>query len=351
MAKILKILGILLLCIVLLAGLAVGILTLTEYRPADREIISVIGKPGDPLQTGKPLRLLSWNTGYAALGEGTDFFMDGGTMVYTADKETTMENLQGIVEEIRKEAPDFILLQETDKHSARSHYINQNEEYRAAFPEMQSAFAHNFRALFVPYPMPPIGNVESGVLTLSAYRVSSAERISLPTPFVWPVRTVNLKRCLLVTRQPVEGSEHELVLINFHLEAYDNGEGKKRQMEEMAAFLQAEVEKGNWVIAAGDFNQTLAEVLSAYPVLDGEWAPGTLDTALLGDGLTVLMDASAPTCRSLSRPYEGTRDGFQFYMIDGVLVSRGVTVEEIRTVDKDFQYSDHNPVVLSFRLE
>ena len=39
---------------------------------------------------------------------------------------------------------------------------------------------------------------------LSDYGISSAERIKLPCPFSWPVRTANLKRCLLITRVPLE---------------------------------------------------------------------------------------------------------------------------------------------------
>ena len=351
MRKILKIMGILLLCVILLAGLGLGVLTLTEYRPAAVEKIQVTGRAAEKLPAGKTLRMLSWNTGYGALGADADFFMDGGTRVYTADEEKTRENLAGIVAELREQSPDLILLQETDKHSARSHFINQNEEYRAAFPGFESAFAHNFRALFVPYPLPPIGNVESGLLTLSSFRISDAERIALPCPFSWPVRTVNLKRCFLATRLPVEGSEKELVLVNLHLEAYDDGEGKKKQMEQLAAFLAQETEKGNWVIAAGDFNQTLADAMQAFPILDGEWTPGVLETGLLGENLTALMDPSAPTCRSLRRPYDGEREGFQFYMIDGIIVSDNVTVEEMHTLDRDFRYTDHNPVVLSFRLD
>ena len=351
MRRAFRIIGSVLLCVVLLAVLCVGILTLAEYRPRAVEEITVTGRASDRIGTGESVRLLIWNTGYSALGDNADFFMDGGTSVYTADRDRTEENLAGIVEGIREEAPDLIMLQETDKHSARSHYINQIERYRAGFPGMQSAFACNFRALFVPYPLPPIGTVESGILTLSSYRISGAERISLPCPFSWPVKTVNLKRCLLVTRLPVEGSDRELVLVNLHLEAYDDGTGKREQTKVLADLLQEEAAKGNYVIAGGDFNQSFSNAdLSAWPHLGGEWQPGVLEVSELGAGLTALMDPAAPTCRSLRTAYAGKREGFQFYMIDGFIVSDGVTVEEVRTVDRDFRNSDHNPVVLTFKL-
>ena len=85
---------------------------------------------------------------------------------------------------------------------------------------------------------------------------AQAQRQSLPVPFKWPIRVANLKRCLLVERFTVADSGRELVLINLHLEAYDDGEGKAAQTKMLREFLQAEYEKGNYVIAGGDFNQT-----------------------------------------------------------------------------------------------
>lgn len=50
----------------------------------------------------------------------------------------------------------------------------------------------------------------------------------------------NLKRCLLVSRISVEGTDREFVLVNLHLEAYDDGEGKIAQTRQLAALLEAE---------------------------------------------------------------------------------------------------------------
>ena len=51
--------------------------------------------------------------------------------------------------------------------------------------------------------------------------VEIQNRIKLAESFSWPIKTCNLKRCMLETRIPIEGTDKELVLINFHLEAYD----------------------------------------------------------------------------------------------------------------------------------
>ena len=85
--KILKVILILVLIVVLLfAGLLV-FLSVTEYKPADRETITVCGTAEKEIPTGKTVKIISWNVGYCALGDNADFFMDGGKMVNTASKE------------------------------------------------------------------------------------------------------------------------------------------------------------------------------------------------------------------------------------------------------------------------
>ena len=76
----------------------IGVLTIGEYRPADAEEIEVQAGAESPAAAqaelptaGEPIRLVSWNIGYGALGDNADFFMDGGESVMTADKERVKE--------------------------------------------------------------------------------------------------------------------------------------------------------------------------------------------------------------------------------------------------------------------
>ena len=266
------------------------------------------------LETGRPLTIVSWNCGYGALGDNADFFMDGGSSVYTADRSRVENNLAGIRDALKALNPDLLILQEVDIRSSRSYGLDERTVLRNALPGASEAFAYNFNALFVPYPLPPIGHVESGLFTLSSAVPSSAERVSLPVPFSWPIRMFNLKRCLLVSRFPVKNSSRELVLINLHLEAYDDGEGKEAQARQLTALMQEEYAKGNYVIAGGDFNQRFTNVdQSAYPVYEGMWQPGVIDAASFGSDFSLLMDNRSPTCRSLDRAYAGSdHEGFQF---------------------------------------
>ena len=275
MKKALKIFGLVLLGLVLVLVLALGILTIAEYRPADQETLIADHGVTAGIKTAEPLTLVSWNLGYGALGDNADFFMDGGTGVYTADRDRVARNLEGIRQTLAGLNADLLLLQEVDAASDRSYHTDEREALRDVLPGASAAFAYNFHSLYVPYPLPPIGHVESGLYTISRAEIRQADRISLPCPFSWPLRIANLKRCLLVSRLPVEGTDHELVLVNLHLEAYDSGEGKEAQARVLKTLLEEEYGKGNYVIAGGDFNQQFSGVgTDVWPVREGMWKPG-----------------------------------------------------------------------------
>lgn len=362
--RIVMILLILFALLLVLAAAFFTILTILEYRPDDVESIAIRGPVADErlasVSQGETLRVATWNLGYGALGDNADFFMDGGSMVMTADKERVEKNLKGISETLQTIDPDIFFAQEIDLNSDRSYHIDETENLfysgNPIFPEgADSMFACNFRAAFIPYPIPPIGKVNSGILTVSSYAVSQAQRISLPCPFSWPVRTVNLKRCLLVSRMPVAGSEHELVLVNLHLEAYDDGEGKVEQTKMLADFLSKEAGLGNYVIVGGDFNQTFSSVdSSAYPMLEGNWHAGSIEVTDFPDGFSFYMDPSVPSGRSILHPLATAQNKdpqhFQYYMIDGFIVSDNLDVENCETLDYGFVCTDHNPVVLTVSI-
>ena len=351
MKKVLKIIARVLLVIAALAAILVGVLTITEYKPENVETVIANHPADETFRIGEEMTLVTWNVGYGALGDNADFFMDGGKSVYTADKGRLQQNLDGIVSALREQNADMILLQEVDAGSDRSYRTDEREVLKQAMPEASDAFALNYKALYVPYPLPPIGHVESGLYTFSRAEIRAAERIALPCPFSWPVRTVNLKRCLLVSRIPVAGTESELVLVNLHLEAYDDGAGKAAQTRVLLDLMQSEYDRGNYVIAGGDFNQQFSGLESPFRSDGAPWQPGIIDEADFQPDFTLWMDTGAATCRSLDRAYAGADpDDFYFYMIDGFIVSPNVQVNEVKTIDLQFACSDHNPVKLSFTL-
>lgn len=359
MKKVLKAIGIILLLVALVAVTVVAYLTVDEYRPGEVENLEIAGEATSQMAKGKSIRVMSWNLGYGALGDNADFFMDGGKMVYTADEERVKKNLDDIAAEVDKIAPDILITQETDLSAARSYFINEPqylmEHSSADVFGGNNTFAYNFKVSFVPLPMPPIGKVHSGLVAFSKFRMNEADRLALPCPFKWPLRTFNLKRGLEVMRFPVDGSDKELVLINLHLEAYDSGEGKIAQTKRLKQVLMDEVEKGNYVIAGGDFNQTFSNAdISKYAALDGVWQAGSIDVSEYGDDFRFLTDSGEPTCRSLDKVLADAQSkdysDFQYYVIDGYIVSKNIEVEQVYTDNLGFVCSDHNPLIMDFKL-
>lgn len=332
-------------CIVAAAAGVLTYYTVREYRPDEVESIRPAGGER-ALKQGEELSILTYNTGYAGLDRSADFFMDGGTKVNPKSRAKVEENLAGIAETLQQYPAAIYCLQEVDFDSARTFGIDEQAYYEEALG-LSGMAALNYKCDFVPYPLPPIGKVESGLVTISEYQVSQANRISLPVPFSWPARTCNLKRCLLETRIPVEGTDKELVFYNLHLEAYDNGEGKAAQSRMLAELLEKEYEKGNYVIAGGDFNQTFEQV-SKYPIQNTQyWVPGTISKEDLPEGFSFAVADNYPTCRLLNAPYTGDYETSQTYVIDGFIVSPNVKVKSVEVINVDFEYTDHQPVYLS----
>jgi hypothetical protein len=117
--------------------------------------------------------------------------------------------------------------------------------------------------------------------------------------------------------------------------------------------MQAEYEKGNYVVCGGDFNHDFTgestKLLNGATV-DFGWAQ-PFPTEQLPAGLSRCINYTSPlvpTCRNCDIPYE---EGNFTIIVDGFLVSDNVTCNTVENVQTHFAYSDHNPVLLQFELK
>ena len=118
----------------------IGYLTATEYYPkaGEQETVPVMHENDSVLTGSGPLRIMTWNVGYGALGDNADFFMDGGSGVNTATKDRVQENVSSMLDVIEREDPDILFLQEVDLNSMRSHHTNEVQLFSDAFSGMES---------------------------------------------------------------------------------------------------------------------------------------------------------------------------------------------------------------------
>jgi len=335
------------------AGL-VGYLMITEYKPHDMEKLTVVqSTKTHAVKLNTEYNALDWNVGYFGMDKDVDFFMDGGKMVHPIDKAHVENNLTNITRIIKEEAADVTFLQEVDVDSKRTYNINQVDYLDKAL-DNSSIFAYNFRVAYIPYPLPPLGKVNSGIYTSTKFNIENAERYQMPIPFTFPTRLANLKRGFSVIYSNIENSDKKLVLINAHLDAYDkDNKGKIAQTKQLIEFMEQEYAKGNYVLVGADFNQELRnltkEEIEKTPA--ELWRAELFDKTLLKDKFKLYYDNSRPSARLNNKPYEKGSNGTYEFLIDGFIASDNIEVSQVKTLDQDYRYSDHNPVKLRFRLK
>lgn len=348
MKKVMKIIVYLILLLIIAFLCLLAYLMATEYKPKDIEEVAIAGSSQDKIKMNETYKALSWNIGYGGLDKDTDFFMDGGKMVNPISKDHVENALAGIAKEIKNINPDLLLLQEVDSDSQRTYHINEvgyfDKEFYGA-----STFAYNYKVNFVPFPIPPMGKVNSGIYTNSKFAIESSYRYQQPIPHKWPVRLANLKRGFNASYLPIEGSDKYLVLVNVHLDAYESGSsGRLAQTKQIIAFMTEEYNKGNYLIVGGDFNQELRKDYVAN-VPEGIWNPSPFPYDYLTDKIKPVFDESNHSSRLNHKPYD-PNDSYEC-IIDGFLVTDNVEIKSVKGQALGFVHSDHNPVLLEFSLK
>ncbi|MCX6244508.1 MAG: hypothetical protein NTU98_07345 [Bacteroidetes bacterium] len=336
------------------AGIVVGLLlymTITDYYPPEKEILPFKGT-GVPLPVSKrSFSFLTWNIGYSGLGEKMDFFYENGKRVRPAKAEFS-KYLAGIKKLLSdSDTVDMVLLQEADVHAKRSYSVDEIEELSKVFPGHSFVFAKNYDCRFVPLPLDePMGQVISGISCFTRFIPQSAERIDFGTTFSWPKQIFFLKRCFIVLRYYLSLGK-QLVIINTHNSTYDeDGKLRKKELLILKRFMLAEFEKGNYVIAGGDWNnnppgfdakaiRTGDVVKTVEPPIDPQLFPGW----------QVASDPSSPTNRDVDMPY---RKGItRTTIIDFYIVSPNVEIRSVKTIVNGFTCSDHQPVFMNVALK
>lgn len=374
MGKAFKITCIALACVVgaaaLLIGGYIGYVALQYYRIADGITVEIRGGSDLKVKAGEEYSVMSYNLGFGAYSPEYSFFMDTGVMddgtevagIYAKglSYSDVRKNVDGQIEVAQDIDADFCFFQEVDEKADRSYGINMAEGLRQSLSGV-SAYAQNFHTAYLMYPFnDPIGKSVSGIMTFSKYAVDGAVRRSFPLTDNFIDRLFDLDRCFAVHRLPLESGDRQLVLINLHMSAYDEG-GKVRakQIEMLNVVLAEERENGNYVVAGGDFNHCLiadkfsddGEALNYFSCRQQvpDWVKNSiLHNSELAEGFTIAANTNAATCRGADIPYEA---GVNYStVIDGFIVSDNIEVIEEQTVDTQYAYSDHNPVVMKFRL-
>ena len=350
--KILKIILCVVLAFVVVVGGYVAYVFISYHRIGDQTLEVGGEAASDAAKTKKEYKIVSYNIGFGAYEDDYGFFMDGGEKSRAWSKERLDVNLKNIASLLENENADLYLVQEVDIGSTRSYSADER-----AYFEMEGkarVFAQNYDSPYLFYPiLEPHGASKSGIMTFSAFKVTSADRVELPVESGF-TKILDLDRCYSKSRIPTDDGK-ELVLYNFHLSAYtSDGKIADEQLALVIDDMDAEYNAGNYCIAGGDFNKDILGDSSKYfGKADKEytWAQPIDLGAFDGHNVTLVapIDESAPvpTCRNADGPYH---EGQYVLTIDGFLVTANVKVRSSAVIDSEFRFSDHNPVTMSFSL-
>jgi len=335
--------------IIYLAGILI-INSVNDYRPVNSspDIRSPEGINSIPEQDS--YSILTWNIGYAGLGNRSDFFYDGGKM--TKPEKNDFDQYWGAIQAQMQsyDSLDFLLLQEVDLASSRSYKTNQHLGLSGILNGHSSIFVKNYDVLYVPVPIfNPMAKVTSGLSFFSQYAIDKASCIVFPGNYTWPMGLFMPDRCFLQCSLTLPSGK-KLFIINTHNSAFDDGSLRNQQLDILYEYMQTVYREGHYVIAGGDWNMN-PEAYTNTPFITGdpafelsglEWVSGP-DT-----GWQVIFDPQYPTNRDVSTPYRyGQTPGT---IIDYFVCSPNIEVLDIMSFYDGFLNSDHHPVYMRFGL-
>ena len=363
MKRILKIILAFIALVIFITFTYVLYVSLQYYRIKDNTKLNVENNTTNNFEFDKEYKVLTYNIGFGAYDHDFSFFLDEA---YTKDnkfivgkyskaisKKNVINNTNKVIDILKENKSDVYLIQEIDKRANRSYFINQVNEITNNFKDYSSVYTSNFHSAYLAYPIHDmIGKSESGLLTLSKYNFYSNIRRSYPVTKEFFKKFFDLDRAFSVHRSKLKNNK-DLVIVNSHMSAYDKGGNiRRKQLEMLKAFMKEEKNKGNYVIIGGDFNHDYANTKTLYmgDKKVPDWVFDLSDKDLI-DGYNFVIPSNKNlfgTCRGAESPYD--KEKTYQVVIDGFIVSDNIEATST-IIDTEYIASDHQPVMLKFKLK
>lgn len=372
------------LIILIVIGYVIFILS-SYYRIEDNLLLQVENEAElEQVDVNSEYSISTYNIGFGAHSQNYTFFMDSGETLEGEktkgrwSKAKSLEevsfNTSGAIKTITNLMPDFCLFQEVDTYATRSFKVNQYQMIKIGFPKYNSTFGENFHSPYLPYPFHDMhGRVNAGIATLSKYKIVSSTRYSLTVTDSLS-KLFDLDRCF-VANEFNTSNNNKLIVVNIHMSFYDEGGViREKQLHELNSYLKKCKESGYYVIVGGDFNHDLLTNNPLYnydeqnnrPFLNyishkkPDWLQMFFNedkTCNIESGYRVIASTNAPTSRDISIEWEIGKGYVS--VIDGFIVSDNIEVLSSTTIVTSngnkqlnhFAYSDHDPVLLKFKLK
>ncbi|TXD53212.1 MULTISPECIES: endonuclease/exonuclease/phosphatase family protein [unclassified Polaribacter] len=249
-------------------------------------------------------------------------------------KELFDKNLQKVLKETKKSAPDIIAFQEIDYNASRSYHVNQEEQIaNLGYPFRAKTI--NWDERYLPFPYWPIsmhfGKVVSGQSIISKYPLKEQQRIVLPRVADSPFHrdAFYLDRLAQIVKVVLNGKD--VMVINIHLEAFDTATRAKQFKEVLKLFNQ--FKEVYPTILLGDFNASATNKNTVIKEL----------FEMKGVGNAAFDLSNIENTFDAKNPYE--RIDYIFYTKNSIEYISGKVLNDFE------QASDHLPVFMEFRLK
>lgn len=199
----------------------------------------------------EPLRIINYNIKYG--GARLIFFWECDGERYNMTTEEVTGHLDAIAEFISNVDPDILIVQEVDRSTQRSGYIDEIQYLLDRTPLNYAAYASQHHVDFLPTD--GMGKVDFGNAIFSKWPISDATRISLPLVDAYPAyyQYLYLKRHVLTAKIDLPWNDH-FYAVDTHLEAFSEGTTKLDQIAKFHQVLTDLSDRGMDWVAAGDLN-------------------------------------------------------------------------------------------------
>ena len=190
---------------------------LQYYRIDDNQTLKVENNVSNKVELNTEYSISTYNIGFGAYNQDYTFFMDTGIMsdgtvvsgehATAVSKDIVLEDTNGAINTIKTFNPDFALFQEVDTESSRSYNVNQYQMIKNELNTYTSTIAVNFHSAYLLYPFnDPIGQIDSGIATMSKYSIESSSRKSFTITDNMINKLFDLDRCFSVSYLPIKDS-------------------------------------------------------------------------------------------------------------------------------------------------
>ena len=257
----------------------------TQFEELDEAVYYQAAEITTPPDRTLSLTVVTWNIRFGA--GRIDWYIDScGDRVLLTEKEV-VKNLETIAREMGEMRADILLLQEVDRNSKRSAYIDQIQWLLDHTELNYGVYAPILKSQFIPSD--GLGRMDQGNVILSRWKISAAERIQLAlrgaqsalTQYFWARR--NIIRCKI----KVPGNDN-FWAVNVHTAAFSTDDTKEKHVKLFKSELDELDGIGATFVGGGDFN-TIPPGSEKTEYCDEDRCPSeALDQC--GDGLDYTME-------------------------------------------------------------